>query len=224
MSNSATWRTPTARMASRICQGWRTKFMADPMRLWRQAQLRALVAGCQALERADGQGAASSVRSGNCSWAEYFDPTGSQCLALASRHADGYDSPLMNEITGILNAIEQGDPRAASQLLPLVYDELRKLAARKLAQEAPGQTLQPTALVHEAYLRLVGDGQEQRWDHRGHFFAACAEAMRRILVDNARRRAAQKRGGDARRVEWNDLFALAEVPDDDLLALDEALR
>jgi RNA polymerase sigma factor (TIGR02999 family) len=129
----------------------------------------------------------------------------------------------MNEITQILNAIEQGDPHAAGQLLPLVYDELRRLAAQKLAQEAPGQTLQPTALVHEAYLRLLGDGQEQRWDHRGHFFAACAEAMRRILVDNARRRGAQKRGGKGRRVEWNDQFALAEAPDDNLLALDEAL-
>src|SRR5262245_9847657 len=128
----------------------------------------------------------------------------------------------MNNVTQLLSAIDQGDPHAACQLLPLVYDELRKLAAQKLAQEAPGQTLQPTALVHEAYLRLVGDG-EPRWDSRGHFFAAAAEAMRRILVDHARRRAAQKRGGGARRVNWDDHLAVADRQDDDLLALDEAL-
>jgi RNA polymerase sigma factor (TIGR02999 family) len=128
----------------------------------------------------------------------------------------------MNDVTQLLNAIEQGDPHAASQLLPLVYDELRQLAAQRLAQEPPGQTLQPTALVHEAYLRLVGEGKP-RWDSRGHFFAAAAEAMRRILVDQARRRAAQKRGGGVRRVPWDDQFAVAEHPDDDLLALDEAL-
>ena len=120
--------------------------------------------------------------------------------------------------------IGQGDPHAAGQLLPLVYDELRRLAAHKLAHEAPGQTLQPTALVHEAYLRLVGNGQEQSWEHRGHFFAACAEAMRRILVDHARRRGAQKRGGKAQRVEWDDQLAVVGTPDDDLLALDEALH
>jgi RNA polymerase sigma factor (TIGR02999 family) len=129
---------------------------------------------------------------------------------------------LMNDVSRLLNAIEQGDPQAASQLLPLVYEELRRLAAQKLAQEAPGHTLQPTALVHEAYLRLLG--QEQRWNHRGHFFAACAEAMRRILVDSARRRKAQKRGGAAQRVEWNDVLAIAQTPDDDLLALDAALN
>ena len=128
----------------------------------------------------------------------------------------------MSEVTRILSAIEQGDPHAAEQLLPLVYDELRKLAAQRLAHEAPGQTLEPTALVHEAYLRLVGDG-EPRWDSRGHFFAAAAEAMRRILVDHARRRAAQKRGGNARRVAWHDEMAVADRQDDDLLALDEAL-
>src|SRR6266567_6729457 len=109
----------------------------------------------------------------------------------------------MNEITRILSAIEQGDPRAAEQLLPLVYDELRKLAAQKLAQEAPGQTLQATALVHEAYLRLVGD---QHFANRRHFFAAAAEAMRRILVDNARRRHRLKRGGDRERVDLNDIM------------------
>src|SRR6516162_9277133 len=102
---------------------------------------------------------------------------------------------LMSDVTSILSAIEQGDAHAAEQLLPLVYDELRQLAAQKLAHEQPGQTLQATALVHEAYLRLVGGETPQRWDGRGHFFAAAAEAMRRILVDQARRRQAAKRGG-----------------------------
>jgi RNA polymerase sigma factor (TIGR02999 family) len=128
----------------------------------------------------------------------------------------------MDDVTQLLGAIEQGDPHAAGRLLPLVYDELRKLAAQRLAHEAPGQTLEPTALVHEAYLRLVGDA-EARWDGRGHFFAAAAEAMRRILVDRARRRAAQKRGGNVRRVPWDDRLAVADRQDDDLLALDEAL-
>src|SRR5689334_24881013 len=107
----------------------------------------------------------------------------------------------MNDVTRILSAIQDGDPHAADQLLPLVYDELRQLAAQKLAREAPGQTLQPTALVHEAYLRLVGD---QTFEGRGHFFAAAAEAMRRILVENARRKQAAKRGGDLQRVEMGD--------------------
>ena len=107
----------------------------------------------------------------------------------------------MSDVTRILSAIEQGDPHAAEQLLPLVYDELRKLAAQKLAQEKPGQTLQATALVHEAYLRLVDVEQAQNWNSRGHFFAACAEAMRRILIDNARRKGRQKRGGPGRQRE-----------------------
>jgi RNA polymerase sigma factor (TIGR02999 family) len=101
----------------------------------------------------------------------------------------------MGDVTQILDAIEQGDPHAAGQLLPLVYDELRKLAARKMAQEKPGQTLQGTALVHEAYLRLVGQGPDKHWDHRSHFFAAAAEAMRRILVEKARRKQSRKQGG-----------------------------
>jgi RNA polymerase sigma factor (TIGR02999 family) len=122
----------------------------------------------------------------------------------------------------VLAAIGQGDPQAAEQLLPLVYDELRRLAARRLAREAPGQTLEPTALVHEAYLRLVGDG-EPRWDGRGHFFAAAAEAMRRILVDRARRRAARKRGGHARRLPLDEQLGAVGQRDEDLLALDEAL-
>ena len=124
----------------------------------------------------------------------------------------------------ILDAIEQGDPHAAEQLLPLVYDELRRLAARKLAQERPGQTLQPTALVHEAYLRLVDQGEGRRWDSRGHFFAAAAEAMRRILVDGARRRGAQKRGGRLGCIDLPELAGPAEDEPIDLLALDEALR
>jgi RNA polymerase sigma factor (TIGR02999 family) len=129
----------------------------------------------------------------------------------------------MNEVTRILSAVEHGDPHAAEQLLPLVYDALRQLAAQKLAQEAPGQTLQPTALVHEAYLRLVGTGEGQHWDSRGHFFAAAAEAMRRILVDQARRKRRPKHGGDRRRVRLEEALSVAETRDDEILALDEAL-
>jgi RNA polymerase sigma factor (TIGR02999 family) len=129
----------------------------------------------------------------------------------------------MADVTDILSAAEQGDPHAAEQLLPLVYDELRKLAAARLASEAPGQTLQPTALVHEAYLRLVGSDQGQPWNGRGHFFAAAAEAMRRILVDAARRKRSLKQGGDRRRVELADVEPAVGAPDLDLIALDEAL-
>ena len=130
----------------------------------------------------------------------------------------------MTDVTRILSAIETGDPHAAEQLLPLVYDELRKLAAQKLAQEKPGQTLQATALVHEAYLRLVGADRVGHWDGRGHFFAAAAEAMRRILVDQARRRQAAKRGGLQQRVEMPESRLAAPMPDDELLALHEALE
>ena len=130
----------------------------------------------------------------------------------------------MSDVTRILSAIERGDAGAAGRLLPLIYDELRKLAAKKLEHERPGQTLQPTALVHEAYLRLVGNDPKKPWDGRGHFFAAAAEAMRRILVDRARDRRRQKRGGGRKRVRI-DLDALRdEPPGDDLLALDEALE
>src|SRR4051794_22659892 len=129
----------------------------------------------------------------------------------------------MHEVTRILSAIEQGDLHAAHQLLPLVYEELRKLAARKMAQEAPGQTLQATSLVHEAFLRLVDAKQVQRWDSRGHFLAAAAEAMRRILVENAWRRRSDKHGGRLRRVDFAQAQSVAEAPADDLLALDEAL-
>jgi RNA polymerase sigma factor (TIGR02999 family) len=129
----------------------------------------------------------------------------------------------MSEVTRILSAIEQGDPQAAEQLLPLVYDELRKLAAEKMAHERPGQTLQATALVHEAYLRLVDADQIRRWDSRGHFFAAAAEAMRRILIDRARDKQCLKRGGGWQRVDLDRLAAVGDASADDLLALDEAL-
>ena len=127
----------------------------------------------------------------------------------------------MSDVTQILNAIEDGDPSAAEQLLPLVYDELRKLAAQKMAQEAPGQTLQATALVHEAYVRLVDVEKAQHWDSRGHFFSAAAEAMRRILVETARRKRRIRHGGEFRRLAMTDQAAAA--PDEDLAALDEAL-
>jgi RNA polymerase sigma factor (TIGR02999 family) len=130
----------------------------------------------------------------------------------------------MSEVTRILSAIHQGDPQAAEQLLPLIYDELRKLAAQKLAQEKPGQTLQATALVHEAYLRLVNADSEQSWNGRGHFFAAAAEAMRRILVEQARRRTAIKRGGQAGRSAQAPADIAVPEPDDRLLAVHDALE
>ena len=133
----------------------------------------------------------------------------------------------MNDVTRILSAIEAGDPQAAEQLLPLVYDELRRLAAQRLAGEGPGHTLQATALVHEAYLQLVGADPQQPWNGRGHFFAAAAEAMRRILIDHARRKHRARRGGGMKRVEPGDLDDIAMVAAngraDELLALDEAL-
>jgi RNA polymerase sigma factor (TIGR02999 family) len=134
----------------------------------------------------------------------------------------------MSEVTQILSAIEQGDPQAAGQLLPLVYEELRKLAARKMAEEKPGQTLQPTALVHEAYIRLVASGdasapRDQHWNSRGHFFAAAAEAMRRILVERARHKKCIKAGGGHQRVQLDDI-AVADDAGDDLLLLHEALQ
>ncbi len=129
----------------------------------------------------------------------------------------------MSDVTQILSQIEQGDPQAAEKLLPLVYDELRKLAAVKLAQEKPGQTLQATALVHEAYLRLLGTSQQPHWDNRRHFFAAAAEAMRRILVDGARRKQTQKHGG-RQRLDLDADAIVAPEPNADLLALDAALH
>lgn len=130
----------------------------------------------------------------------------------------------MTDVTRILSQIDTGDPQAAAQLLPLVYDELRKLAAHKLSVEKPGQTLQATALVHDAYLRLVDAEQAQHWNSRGHFFAAAAEAMRRILVEDARRKQAEKRGGGRLRVGLDDIAPAIAPPNDDLVALHEALE
>ena len=129
----------------------------------------------------------------------------------------------MNDVTRILGRIEQGESQAAGQLLPLVYDELRRLAARKLAREKPGQTLQATALVHEAFLRLVDTDTARGWNSRGHFFAAAAEAMRRILIERARSKGRQKWGGDWRRVDLDNLDLFTSVTPDQLLALDEAI-
>jgi RNA polymerase sigma factor (TIGR02999 family) len=129
----------------------------------------------------------------------------------------------MSDVTRILAAIEQGGPQAAGQLLPLVYDELRRLAAQKMAQEKPGQTLQPTALVHEAFLKLVGPDLARSWNGRTHFYAAAAEAMRRILIDHARRKRRVRHGGGRKRVGLPEAEAVAEAPSHDLLALDEAL-
>ncbi len=129
----------------------------------------------------------------------------------------------MSEVTRILSAIEQGDAQAASQLLPLVYDELRRLAAHQLAREAPGQTLDATALVHEAYLRLVGSGPDAPWNSRGHFIAAAAEAMRRILVDNARRKKTEKHGGKRKRLDFSQAEPISQADPDTVLDLDEVL-
>jgi RNA polymerase sigma factor (TIGR02999 family) len=129
----------------------------------------------------------------------------------------------MADVSVLLDAIQAGDPEAPTQLLPLIYDELRQLATRRLTHEAPGQTLQPTALVHEAYLRLVGESRGQHWNGRAHFFAAAAEAMRRILVENARRKHTLKYGGALARRDLDEAALLAPEPREDLLALDEAL-
>jgi RNA polymerase sigma factor (TIGR02999 family) len=151
-------------------------------------------------------------------------PNANLVVGLSSLEEYLLTSPIiMSDVTRILNAIEHGDAKAADELLPLVYQELRRLAAHKMANEAPGHTLQPTALVHEAYLRLVGAGQAQQWDGRGHFFAAAAEAMRRILVESARRKKRLKHGGELQRVDMDELELASPLPDDELLALDEAL-
>jgi RNA polymerase sigma factor (TIGR02999 family) len=130
----------------------------------------------------------------------------------------------MNDVTQILSRIEAGDPTASEHLLPLVYEELRRLAAQRLAQEKPGQTLQATALVHEAYIRLVGVDQAQRWDSRGHFFSAAAEAMRRILIERARRKKRLKRGGERAKLNLDAMEFAIDSPADELLAIDEALE
>jgi len=129
----------------------------------------------------------------------------------------------ISDLTNILERVQQGDPQAAQELVPLVYNELRRLAAQKMAREAPGQTLQPTALVHEVWLRLGADAQPQ-WQNRAHFFAAAAEAMRRILVDSARRKQCLKHGGQLERVDLDSVELPLPIPDDELLALDEALN
>jgi RNA polymerase sigma factor (TIGR02999 family) len=143
-------------------------------------------------------------------------------MCLLARLAGGIFRA-MSDVTRILSAIDQGDPHAAEQLLPLVYEELRKLAAQRLAQEKPGQTLQATALVHEAYLRLVDTDKAQQWSGRGHFFAAAAEAMRRILVDAARGKHSLKRGGGRQRHPLDEASLFAPGIDDDILGVDEAL-
>jgi RNA polymerase sigma factor (TIGR02999 family) len=131
----------------------------------------------------------------------------------------------MDEVTQILDAVERGDTQAAEDLFPLVYEELRRIAAHKMAGERVNHTLQPTALVHEAYLRLVGkDGEERSWKNRGHFMACAAEAMRRVLIDRARKRQAVKRGGDQVRATWNESQFESGVPDEEVLAVDEALQ
>jgi RNA polymerase sigma factor (TIGR02999 family) len=130
----------------------------------------------------------------------------------------------MTDVTRVLSAIAQGDPRAAEQLLPLVYEELRRLAAQKLAHEKPGQTLQATGLVHEAYVRLVGGDQPRDWDGRGHFFAAAAEAMRRILINRARDKRRRRRGGGLQRVDLDRLLVADQASDDELVAIDDALQ
>lgn len=161
-------------------------------------------------------------RTRQASWGTWLVPFAAAMIAAVVRHGDnGY----MSEVTQILSQIEDGDSGASAKLLPLVYDELRKLAAAKLAHEKPGQTLQATALVHEAYLRLTGGkGREAAWDSRGHFFAAAAEAMRRILVEQARRKEAIKAGSQMRRVELPQDEPGGAAPTLDLLALDEALK
>ena len=147
-------------------------------------------------------------------------------MRLATSHSARFECQRehsVSDLTQILRAVELGDSLATDQLLPLVYQELRRLAAHKMASEAPGHTLQPTALVHEAYLRLVGPCQSQQWDGRGHFFAAAAEAMRRILVESARRKKRLKHGGELQRVDVDAVELPLPLPDDELLALDEAL-
>jgi RNA polymerase sigma factor (TIGR02999 family) len=148
---------------------------------------------------------------------------GLSAISVALPHGRSVKSGDMADLTQILNAIEQGDPRAAEQLLPLVYEDLRQLATQKLAQEKPGQTLDATALVHEAYLRLVDVDKVQTWNSRGHFFAAAAEAMRRILVDKARSKQSLKRGADRCRQPLEEANLLTPRMDEDILAVDEAL-
>jgi RNA polymerase sigma factor (TIGR02999 family) len=148
----------------------------------------------------------------------------SEGFSVAMSHGGLYAPSAMSEVTRILSAAAAGDPKAAAELLPLVYEELRKLAAARMDDERADHSLQPTALVHEAYLRLIGGDQTANWNSRGHFFAAAAEAMRRILVEAARKRRRRRHGSERKRVELTEACSLADPPpDDDLLALDEAL-
>jgi RNA polymerase sigma factor (TIGR02999 family) len=180
-----------------LCTGKRAKTSADPPTDHKRVSVRLGFAGC-----------ASSI------------PCSCHGLpVLSSAVIFGF----MSEVTRILSAIDQGDAHAAEKLLPLVYDELRKLAANKMAQEAPGQTIQATALVHEAYLRLVDVDKAQHWNSRGHFFAAAADAMRRILVEQARHKQRHKHGGKRKRVDLEEALGIAEPAPDDLLSLHEAL-
>ena len=147
----------------------------------------------------------------------------SECLEVLEPHTHFEEDTVMSDVTRVLQSIEAGDPRAAEELLPLVYHQLRKLAAHKMANEAPGQTLQPTALVHEAWLRIAG-GENRKWEGRAHFFGAAAEAMRRILIEKARRKRALRRGGGQKHLDVQELEIAAPDKDDELLALDEALE
>jgi RNA polymerase sigma factor (TIGR02999 family) len=152
------------------------------------------------------------------------DTSGSESSQPSPDSAPSCNGRGADDVTQILSAIEDGDSRAAEQLLPLIYEELRKLAAAKMAREDPGQTLQATALVHEAYLRLVEKGTTQHWNSRGHFFAAAAEAMRRILVENARRRKRQKRGGGLQKVDIDEAQIAAPAKSSEIVAVDQALE
>ncbi len=152
-----------------------------------------------------------------------LDSAGDEPAPTALRKKDAPAFPATGDVTRILSQIEHGDSRATEQLLPLVYEELRKLAAAKMAQENPGQTLQATALVHEAYIRLVDVEQAQHWNSRGHFFGAAAEAMRRILVEYARQKQSSKRGGDRVRVELDAAWNLADPKAEEILAINDAL-
>jgi RNA polymerase sigma factor (TIGR02999 family) len=164
----------------------------------------------------------ASPQAGSQSWPRQFETSMDAKFKMVARFLAAIFTS-MSDVTHLLSAMEQGDPYAAEQLLPLVYDELRRLAAQKLAQEKPGQTLQATALVHEAYLRLVDVEQAQQWNSKGHFFAAAAEAMRRILVEQARRKQAEKHGGERLRVDLPEDLAAPLTRSDDLVALDEVL-
>ena len=223
-SGSTVWLMTWLRMTSKGCeQLWQQREGQWPLEVRFSLELRLETAGersASAMERIPGQ-RMTGFRSPT-----HIGP-GREVNASLSRYNRGCRPYLkatpMTDVTRILSAIEQGDAQAVEQLLPLVYDELRELAAHKMAQENPGQTLQATALVHEAYMRLVDAESARQWDSRGHFFAAAAEAMRRILVDNAVRKKRPKHGGDRQRVDLEAVATVGDSPRGDILALDEAL-